>query len=501
MRSSLILGIVGLCISFPSSLLADAVAPDRVQDTISKLGSDRFPVREKAAKALEAMGEPALESLRKAASSEDADLRRRIELVIQNIEKESENRKNLTVTKYRFQFENEQLSSAIAQINRKTKLQFYLDEKLVANPKRTITLDTGEVTIWEAVAKFMEAANLKDNDNPVANQPQLNGMRQRQEMMIWNGGRAMNPNVPQNRIVLMDGKMDSPLSASGLLRVRALAKEQGFKNRGSSEIDLTLDVLTPLQANWRGILGIDITRAIDENGQSLSQSYLKAPPSFNPNIYDNAWGGGMQFQQLAIDLDSPDPQQMGPYNPRHLPITLLAGKKSSKSLQQLEGVIHSRIMTPPQALITIEDVAKVSAKDVFRSGSISLQILQVDLNPKKGQAFVRYRMESAGNNQNDFGLPGGGFIPLGGIAMNSDLVMGGESQPTVTLQDGSGKALPRTRLEMLSGSGINVITWSQEYQILFSSSTTYKSPLKLVATGQKQVEVSVPFALKNVQLP
>jgi uncharacterized protein (TIGR03067 family) len=58
----------------------------RVARLIAQLGADRFAQREAASKDLEAIGEPALAALRKAAtSSDDVEVRRRAELIIQAI--------------------------------------------------------------------------------------------------------------------------------------------------------------------------------------------------------------------------------------------------------------------------------------------------------------------------------------------------------------------------------------------------------------------------------
>jgi hypothetical protein len=61
-------------------------ATDRVARLIKQLGDDAFDTREAASKALEAIGEPALDALRKAAATnEDLEIRRRAEGVIRTL--------------------------------------------------------------------------------------------------------------------------------------------------------------------------------------------------------------------------------------------------------------------------------------------------------------------------------------------------------------------------------------------------------------------------------
>src|SRR5438874_1392601 len=66
-----------------------ATPPDttEIDRVVQRLGSPKFAEREAAAKRLDAVGEPALDSLRKtAAGTEDAEIRRRAESLIKAIE-------------------------------------------------------------------------------------------------------------------------------------------------------------------------------------------------------------------------------------------------------------------------------------------------------------------------------------------------------------------------------------------------------------------------------
>src|SRR5258708_37629400 len=80
------LGIVGL--------LAGPVAADndaeKIDQLIEQLGSGTFKDRESATKALDAIGAPALEKLRKAAESEDLEIKRRAADLVKRIEKRAE---------------------------------------------------------------------------------------------------------------------------------------------------------------------------------------------------------------------------------------------------------------------------------------------------------------------------------------------------------------------------------------------------------------------------
>ncbi|HEY1338846.1 MAG TPA: hypothetical protein VGF59_15125 [Bryobacteraceae bacterium] len=81
---------------FPLLLVTSALLPqvwsepateaDEIDRLVRQMGSDSFAERQKASKALEAIGEPALATLRKAARDSDAEIRRRATELVRTIE-------------------------------------------------------------------------------------------------------------------------------------------------------------------------------------------------------------------------------------------------------------------------------------------------------------------------------------------------------------------------------------------------------------------------------
>jgi hypothetical protein len=81
---------------FPLLLVTSALLPqassepatdsDEIDRLVRQMGSDSFTERQKASKTLEAIGEPALEALREAAGSSDAEVRRRATELVHTIE-------------------------------------------------------------------------------------------------------------------------------------------------------------------------------------------------------------------------------------------------------------------------------------------------------------------------------------------------------------------------------------------------------------------------------
>src|SRR6516162_10619468 len=80
------LGLVGM-LTAPVAADNDA---DKIDQLIEQLGSGTFKDREAATKALDAIGAPALEKLRKAAEGEELEIKRRATELVKRIEKRAE---------------------------------------------------------------------------------------------------------------------------------------------------------------------------------------------------------------------------------------------------------------------------------------------------------------------------------------------------------------------------------------------------------------------------
>src|SRR5262245_17673908 len=92
MRSSrLLVALVGVgLLGLVPAFAADTAKPQQIDILIAQLGSSRFQDREKASQALDAMGEAALPALRNAARSGDAEVARRSEKLLRDINKRLE---------------------------------------------------------------------------------------------------------------------------------------------------------------------------------------------------------------------------------------------------------------------------------------------------------------------------------------------------------------------------------------------------------------------------
>ncbi len=140
---------------------ADAakVSSEQIAKLVKQLSSEDFEEREKATKELEAVG--ARRWTLCATRPRTARSRsRRANAIIRKVEGKAANEKLLAPTKVKLSFKDTPLADAIAEFNKKSGYTIELHDPEKKLKDRTVTLDTGEVTFWEAFDKFCEKAGL-----------------------------------------------------------------------------------------------------------------------------------------------------------------------------------------------------------------------------------------------------------------------------------------------------------------------------------------------------
>jgi len=159
---SVVLGL-GLVAAVPAAPTpgADASAVDKL---IGQLGSADFEERDQATGALEAIGEPALDALRKAASSHaDAEVRMRAGMLVRTIELRATSSSVLKPRRVHLVYKDVPVPEAVADFARKTGYAIVLNDPENKLAERKITLDTGDVTFWEAFDQFCDKAGLVED--------------------------------------------------------------------------------------------------------------------------------------------------------------------------------------------------------------------------------------------------------------------------------------------------------------------------------------------------
>jgi hypothetical protein len=168
MRSRLLVSALALGLSMGALLVLPGLAADDKSDPatidklIKQLSSDAFAEREKAGQELERIGVPALEALRKAAQSDEADLKKRAEEILAKVEKKAESAKVLAPKRVHLTYKDTPLAEAVADFNKKSGYTIVLHDPEEKLKERKVTLDTGDVTFWQALDQFCQKAGLSE---------------------------------------------------------------------------------------------------------------------------------------------------------------------------------------------------------------------------------------------------------------------------------------------------------------------------------------------------
>jgi hypothetical protein len=142
----------------------------QIEKLIAQLGDDSFVEREAARKELELIGPPALPGLRKALQQGDLELSRRAAELIRVIEERSLSADLLKPKKVHLKVEDMPVLEAVAKLAKISGYAVRVDGDRTMLGNKRITLDTGEVTFWEALDKLNEKAGLAEKLT-VASQP------------------------------------------------------------------------------------------------------------------------------------------------------------------------------------------------------------------------------------------------------------------------------------------------------------------------------------------
>jgi hypothetical protein len=626
----------GIALSVPGPA-AEKTDADTINKLIAKMSSNRFAEREKAQKALEEIGLPALDALKKAAeANKDMEGRRRAQELVAKLEKKALSAKILTPKRLRLTYKNTPLSEAIADFKKKSGYDIALHDPDNKLKDRKLTLDTGDTTFWEAYDQFCAKAGLVEaspqdllqpipagpggggigvpgqplpplklqparpiqklplNKAPAekgARAPQLKeqlavvvadvpvqvaekkeadaraAAAQAKEaekiaaaqalqaapppvaaqpaVRLWARPARFQPAGPPGQILLKDGKpKDVPTSYTGSIRVQATDDvQQLFGGAPAGEYLVGLKVSPEPKIRWQSLVALRIDKAVDDQGQTLTQT-TEAPggPGGPVNPFGGGGFGGGGFRGAAFFLPSSTLHQ-------NLPVRLKKGDKESKLLKEFSGSITAQVLAEPEVHITADNILKAAGKQFKGKEGGFIKVVGVD--EKDQRLTLRLEVEQPANvvpaNQGFNGAWGGGFrkllpvVPVQPPAKKAPALPKGAFQVQVQAAPPAVQAVPVQiqvqvqQIQIGGGGGIviggpgfggnagglelldekgNVIPciesglagqvlpgggFTTEHQMTFQLQKDQK-PAKLVFKGSKAVNVDIPFTLKNVPL-
>jgi hypothetical protein len=130
-------------------------APAPVEQLIEQLGSRDYRVREAAGRTLEARGEDALPVLRKSVATADPEIRRRLALLTQNIDRKV----MLSAKRVSLHLKDKPLKEAISSLSQQTGYKIDVQEN-GNQPQPRLTLNLDHVSFWAALEKLCLVAGL-----------------------------------------------------------------------------------------------------------------------------------------------------------------------------------------------------------------------------------------------------------------------------------------------------------------------------------------------------
>jgi hypothetical protein len=477
----------------------------RLARLIDRLGSDDFREREEAAHDLDQIGPRALEALRKAAGCNDAEIRRRAAGLVAVIGRREETKRALEPKQVRLSFRDTPLPDAVDDFARRTGYTIALAEGREKFAGRKVTLDTGVVPFWEAFDQFCQKAGVVEPAllPPDARKPDTPGQGVAQpQAQLWLGGRAAyytpQPAVPDtSRLTLADGKTPVlPTALAGSLRIRALPPGTPLSGQTPGEGDklIPLEVTPEPGLGWHGVLGLRVTRAIDDQGRKVVQPipYVGVAADEFTDFNAVAIWGGMPY----------DPAPVNDGNPRAIPVCLHLGGHSAKTIRELHGLVTVQVQTPLQPLLTVDNVLQSAGQAVSGEHGGLLKVGEVT-RAKNGQIHLKVHLEpppQEGDPVNDL-MPGGRARRINRALVMWRMAQMPQEVHDLRLLDARGQPWQRVD-DTVHPNGVIVgaVGAAQDYEPTFRPAPGQAEPARLVYMGRRTLILEVPFTLRDVPL-
>jgi len=163
--STLVLGLAICALANSQPASPGAADAKRIDALVKQLGSSRYVEREQAQKELEGIGAPALDTLRKAAKEGDAEIAKRAADMVRRLEDKINTDTLLAPKKVKLSFKDVPVAEAVAELAKQSGYVVTL-ENAAALANRKVTLETGEVSFFEALDKLCAKAGLVEKSQP-----------------------------------------------------------------------------------------------------------------------------------------------------------------------------------------------------------------------------------------------------------------------------------------------------------------------------------------------
>lgn len=502
--------VLALAAGWTAVAIADApvAAPEGIARLIRQLGSARFSEREAASRALDAIGEPALEPLEAAVTAGDPETRRRAAELVDRIGQRVAVTRLLKPTKVALQIRDMPLVEAVKALASQTGLPFELSPA-AKFAGRKITVQSDPLPVWDAVELFCRKADIHEWDGmtsagaatigPTA-QPANIALGGLQGQIIINGRTFSRNGTPINpKLLLLDGPApELPRHLAGAVRLRVLPHGTPFPHAMTGdEAILPLQISAEPRVQWIGAAAVRIDRALDDMGRPHEAAGLVAQNALGEDV---AWialpNGGLTSQATT---------RLGP-----AALRIARGERAATRLREVTGQLTGQV----RAAETFTRLpAPFKAGAAASSGGVSLKLTEVVETP--GEIRVSAEVAAPADVQ----LVGLGNAILNGraqfqggifiqqMAVRGNVKAAAMALPTgstefsgIAVEDGQGR-----RWSAVSGLQENVRFGPQgliaHVTATFKAPAADSSPNRIVVSGSRPVMVAIPFAFRDVPLP
>ncbi len=482
----------------------------RVQRLAARLGSHNFHERETATRELDELGESALDALRQAARSDNAETRRRATELIDKIARRSATARMLAPTLIALNYEKTPLTRAVADLARRTGAPITLHGDPARFQGRTVTVTSGPVTFWQALQLFCHRADLHEWDGlsplppevsdptvPDHPTPSIGGVRILGQALARRGlVTPLRSTSPPIRYALLDGPGAAlPAHFAGSVRVRALPPGTPFPTDVGKDILLPLQVSSEPRLNAHDALDLRVDRAIDEQGRALRVQTVRL------EFTDEADDTVRRFNGRA----APPPMitRSGPVSVR-----IRQAETPAKRLRELAGAVTVQAFVAEPA-VEMPRPAEAVGRIVGGEGNVALKLVGLH-RLAGGEIQVIAAVQLPYGVQLAHGVGGMVGMPMrngfggqwGGMQLSDpDLspAEGAEYQGLV-IEDAQGR-----RFAAVNGAaeiaGLADKNFTVRVTATFRPAVKGAEPSRLVFLARRPAAVEVPFVLKDLLLP
>lgn len=331
---------------------------------VEQLGSPDFAERETATRRLAEIGPPALEHLRAALASDDAEVRRRASDVLTRIDRQLDNERTLAPTLVELPAAATSLEAVLADLSKQTGYAVAFDGSKAAAAAK-VTLPAGKVPFWDAVRKVCDAADLHIASaggfvapGPLTDYPGQPSAGGSNTPVV----APPRPQATSTSVILEPraGAPKRPAAVFGAVLVEAFPLPRAA---GTPEAATALLQMWPEpKLTWQATRGVKVRRATDDAGE---RRIIDTAPAVAPRIYVGSpvrgggrnvnWGGG-----FGNDREEPTAPAVGAGhapNIRQAVVTFkpgLPGRKPAAALAAFEGSVFAEVRSKTELLAATE---------------------------------------------------------------------------------------------------------------------------------------------------